>query len=93
MTVYDITLQEDMGHLVIDGDITKIPGHIYNFVFTQARTYLNIATDNEGRGCRFYILKSGLKNSWTYRIGSDIINIKYPSSPFNPKTMKYLPTF
>jgi len=88
MAIYNIKLYNDMGHLIITPDYTQLPIHIYNFVRLKAKMYLDTATDKEGHGCLFFFLKPCVKDKWSYQCGSDIVNIEYQFTEFNPAYMK-----
>lgn len=88
MVIYNVELYTDMGNLM--NTPQNLPKHIHDFVYNKAKQYLNYATDNDGLGCRFYILKPGVQTTWTYNYGSDTIKITYNVNTFNAKTMKML---
>lgn len=75
MTVYEVKLNNDMGHLVIAGDYTKLPEHIQNFVYSKMMLYVESYYDNP---CMFYRMKDPkLSKYWTYHCGNDTVNIDY----------------
>ena len=91
--IYNITIANDMGNLVVkyDGDMFKHPpDHIREFIKSKIDTYINTARDNSGLGGRFYILKAGLKPKWTYYINNDQVIITYNLNNYDYKTMTYL---
>ena len=90
MQIYNITFYNDMGNLMTNPGFNYLPKAIYDFVYSKANMYLLDATDNNGKNCRFYILKPGLSNNWTYFYNNYKINIFYNVDTFNPKTMKYI---
>lgn len=76
-----------MGHLMT----TPCPHNIHDFVIEKMKNKLVYTTDNNNLGCRFYILKSGLLNKWTYNINGDAITIDYSGlDKFNINTMRLL---
>ena len=91
MTHYRISFYTDMGHLLTRPDYAEIPRHIYDFVSEKRKNKLIYATDNEKKWCRFYILKPGLLNEWTYNLNEDTITIDYSKlDKFDPESMIYL---
>lgn len=76
-----------MGHLMIE-NYDKIPRHIIDFAYSKVKLYINNATDNSGLHCRFYVLKAGLLNKYTYYCGSDTVKIDWSAcNKYNPKTI------
>lgn len=84
--IYNLTYYNDMGHLMLSP--YNIPLDIHEFVRSKFKLYIDIATDNQNLGCRFYILKPGLSKKWTYYYGPHVINLTYNLDTFDPKTMK-----
>lgn len=75
MTVYDVELGNDMGHLVIAGDYNKLPEHIRYFVYSKMRMYVETYYDNR---CTLYRMKdANMSKKWTYYCGHDVVNIDY----------------
>ena len=88
---YNITFSNDMGHLTSKPGISELPMHIYNFAFEKVQNKFIYATDTLGLGCRFYVLKRGLANKWTYTIGPDTIMLDYSKlDKYDPSDMKIL---
>ena len=90
MTIYNITLYNDMGQLLTSPEYSVLPRDISDFVYTKAKMYLNYATDTSGLGCRFYILKPELNKNWSYFYNGNTINIVYDTDTFNSNTMRYI---
>ena len=86
MTIYNITLYSDMGHLLM----SPCENHIRNFVYKKSSNYIRYATDTSGLGCRFYILKPNLKTVWEYKCGLDTVIIRYNLDIYDPVTMKLI---
>ncbi len=87
---YTIQFYNDMGHLMID-NLSNIPEPIRKFAFEKIKNKINYAKDNENKGCRFYILRAGLDNKWTYNFANSIITLDFSQlDKFNPKTMIYI---
>ena len=89
MTLYNIIVTNDMGHLRVFSKGSMAPEHIISFVNYKIKNKINCATDNESIGCMFFILKRGLDDTWTYHVGNDTIIVKYQLHNFNPKKMIY----
>ena len=88
MSSYTISFYNDMGHLLTKPEYSKLPSEIYRFACEKIRNKLDYATDTSNLGCRFYILKSGLSNRWTYSNG---ITIDYSQlDKYDSKTMRYV---
>ena len=80
----------DMGHLMTTPGYDTFPKHIIEFAYQKANVYLNVATDVSGLGCRFYCVKPGLQNVWTYFCGQDKICITFDVNTFCSVTMRYV---
>ena len=90
MKSYKISFYNDMGHLMTEPKIWNMPDHIYKFAYEKIKNKLVYATDNDRLGCRFYILKPGLSNQWTYNFNGVHITMDYSQlDRFNPNTMRY----
>jgi hypothetical protein len=76
MVNYNIIFHNDMGHLMIH-NFERIPRHITDFAYSKSQQYLFCATDKEGLGCMFYILKPNMKKRWTYIYNNDNVTITY----------------
>jgi hypothetical protein len=88
MQHYDVEVFNDMGHLnMIPG---TLPMHILEFILAKSLLYLRRATDTDGLGCTFYILKEGLQPTWTYFLGETQVTIYWNVNTFNEKTMKWI---
>lgn len=88
MKTYIITPYNDMGHLMLRTTSGRIPDHINTFVYQKIKNKITKTTDNDGYGTRWYILKSGLADSWLYTLGEDAIVIDYSKlDKYNSKTM------
>lgn len=92
MVHYEIDVFSDSGHLMVKNcdKSMKIPDYVNEFVHSKNNENLNVATDKNGYGCRFYILKSDLKNKTTYNRDSDVITINYNVDIFNSLKMEYV---
>jgi hypothetical protein len=89
MTKYKVTFYNDMGHLVTEPWITKLPRHIYEFACNHLLGKYYYATDLKGLGCTFYILRDGLATTWEHSVGEDIVEIDYSRlDKFDPSCMK-----
>lgn len=87
---FTIKFHNDMGHLMID-NYSNIPDNIRNFAFEKIKNKINYATDNINKRCRFYILRAGLDNKWTYDFGKTSVILDFSQlDKFNPKTMIYI---
>lgn len=86
---YKIKFYNDMGHLLID-NYDNLPRHIIDFAYSKVKLYINHATDLDGLYCRFYCLKPGLQQKYTYYIGQDSVEIDWSDCKFNPNTMRLL---
>lgn len=86
--IYNVVIYTDMGHMEIKS-VPELPKHLESFVIDKFNMYTWAATDTKGLGCRFYMLKKGLKKNWTYFYDNNIINIKYDLSEFDESYMKY----
>ena len=90
MPSYLISFHNDMGHLLTTPEYSQLPRNIYNFAMEKKNNKLLNATDNMNLGCRFYILKPGLLNKWTYYLNGDSIELDYSQlDNFNPDTMHF----
>lgn len=86
---YRIVFNNDMGHLMIKS-YDLFPDQIRKFAYEKIKNKINYATDNNNLGCRFYILKNGLNNTWDYKFNDVIITLDYSQlDKYNPKTMKW----
>lgn len=90
MPEYYVSVFNDMGHIMTEPKMDKLPVHIYKFVFDRVLRYLQMATDNKDLGCRFYILKNGLEKKWTYNYRDDIITINWNVDTFNQENMRWI---
>ncbi len=95
----DLWLQ---GHLMIKL-YDLIPDQIRKFAYEKIKNKINYATDKENLGCRFYILKNGLNNTWEvclpeqtnslcedYKFNNVIITLDYSQlGKFDSKRMKW----
>jgi hypothetical protein len=86
MTIYNITLYSDMGHLVM----SPCENHIRNFVYEKTSNYILPAIDTSGLGCRFYILKPNLKTVWEYKCGLDTVIITYNLDIYDEIIMNFI---
>lgn len=81
MPVYNIGLQNDMGHVsFLDMDYyKKYPKHIQNFAWQKVDAYVESYAEltPEGFYIRLYRLKPGMQKKWTYYCGNDTVNIDY----------------
>jgi uncharacterized lipoprotein YehR (DUF1307 family) len=90
MPEYYISVFNDMGHIMTEPHMDKLPVHINKFVFDRVLRYLQMATDNKDLGCRFYILQNGLQKKWTYNYRDDIITINWNVNTFNQDNMRWI---
>lgn len=91
--IYNITIENTMGNLIVkyDGDMFKWPpNHIRDFIKSKIDLYINTAVDTSNLGCRFYILKAGLKPKWTYYINDDQVIITYKLDEYDYRDMIYV---
>lgn len=87
---YKVKFYNDMGHLMIE-NYDNMPQSIRDFAYEKAKQYLNYATDTSGMGCRFYVLKRGLSDKWTYNYGRYSVEIDWSDCiTFNTNTMRYV---
>jgi len=88
--IYNISISNDMGHLIINP--SNIPRDIHNFILSKINLYIRTATDTSNLGCRFYILSEGLNKQQTYYLNNDndIINLTYYTDTFDPNRMRYI---
>jgi hypothetical protein len=86
MSIYSITVYNDMGHLVMS-DFNKTSDDIQKFIYRQAYYDLYEATDNENRGCLFHILKDGKEKESLYEFKDNLILITYNVFEFDPESM------
>jgi hypothetical protein len=87
MANYEVEVYSEMGHLIIhptDG----LPSHITNCIFNKNLQYLTSATDLQGKGCVFHVLKEGFKDTWTYKVKDDTLTIKWRVYTFQKDSMK-----
>lgn len=77
-----------MGHLMLNP--SDLPAHIRTFVAEKAGLYIDYATDTDGLGARYFILKPGFQRTWTYQSGSDTVMITYDIDAFNPRRMRMI---
>jgi hypothetical protein len=90
MSHYNVSVFNDMGHIMLEPWIDKLPEHITNFVLFKAQMYLRLATDTSGLGCRFYILPDGFQQKWNYNCENDTITIDWNVNTFNQENMRWL---
>lgn len=83
MPHYNVSVFNDMGHIMMEPWIDKLPAHISKFILDRVLIYLRVATDRDGLGCRFYILKDGLQRKWTYNCGEDTITVDWNVNTFD----------
>jgi hypothetical protein len=80
--VYDISLYNDMGHIIHECNRT-LPSSVFDHIYVLAKRHLIVEIDRKF-GCRFYNLKKGFSNKWTYLLNADgkkytlNINWKFP---------------
>ncbi len=87
---YTIQFYNDMGHLMID-NLSTLPENIRTFAFDKIKNKINYAKDNKNLGCRFYVLRAGLDNKWTYNFANTSVTLDFSKlDNFNPKTMIYI---
>ena len=89
MTLYNIIVRNDMGHLCVSSKDCVLPEHINSFVYKKIKNKINLATDKKNMGCLFFILKKGLNDTWTYHVGNDTIIVNYELDNFDPKIAIY----
>ncbi len=89
--LYKVSVDNDMGHLVLHGDEGKLPQHISAYVYNQAKRYL----DNEIRSYRshkfstsHYHIKPQFQQKWRYQFGNDIVDITWPRRSLDDATIK-----
>lgn len=94
MVNYKIYLINDMGNLVYNTYVNNTmirntPKDIVDFVYVKSKNKIFYATDTDGIGCLFYILKFNLQDNWTYNYKGDTVTIDYSKLHlFHPGTMK-----
>lgn len=87
---YHIQFHNDMGHLMI-ADFFNIPENIRAFAYNKIKNKILYAKDNARLGCRFYILKNGLNDIWSYNFNDCKITIYYDKlDKFEPNSMVYV---
>jgi hypothetical protein len=84
---YNLTFYNDMGHLLCEPYNTT-PKHILDFADSKFNLYGYLATDIATGSARYYILKPGYSDKWTYYCGNDVVNITYHLNVFDSKRMK-----
>jgi hypothetical protein len=90
MEQYNIIFYNDMGHLMIE-KLFDLPTNITTFAYNVIRNKINYATDKNNNGCRFYILKNGLNDKWSYIYNNVQINIDYSKlDKFYSNSMIYI---
>ena len=90
MPHYTVSVFNDMGHIMTEPWIDKIPNHISKYILNKCLIYLKIATDTSDLGCRFYILREGFQKKWIYNLGEDTIEINWDVNTFDPKDMRWI---
>ena len=92
MKEYNIAVYNDMGHIETHPYTGDLPRDIAEFIMFSCLTKMpyRVATDNEGIGCRFYILADGAEKNISYTYNDNIINITYDLDTFNPDKMRWL---
>jgi hypothetical protein len=63
------------------------PPHIITFAYKQAASDVLTVTDEKHRRAQYYVVKSGVKDTWSYPCGIDTVIAKYNVDAFNPETM------
>jgi len=74
-----------MGHLIAE-DSDKIHQDILDFAYSKVKLYIKCATDTDGLGCMFYILRDGLQPVWKYYYGDSIVEIDWSDCLLSKKT-------
>lgn len=72
MDTYNVTVYNDMGHLMISPQI--LSSNIREYVLFQANRYLRDATDKTGHNAQYYCLPEEFKDRWRYIVGNNIVN-------------------
>jgi len=87
MTTYNMGFFNDMGHLNFQSNLPKeIEIKVYKKIYND---YIDMATDLNGIGVRYYILKPNVEKKFTYMFDSYIVEVNLEDLPyFNPETMK-----
>ncbi len=87
---WTVKFHNDMGHLMCS-DYDKIPEQIRTFAFEKIKNKINYATDNKNYGARYFILRAGLDNQWTYNLSNSIVTLDFSElDKFDSKTMIYI---
>jgi hypothetical protein len=87
MTTYNMGFFNDMGHLNFQSNLPKeIEIKVYKKIYND---YIDMATDLNGIGVRYYILKPNVEKNFTCTFDSYIVEVNLEDLPyFNPETMK-----
>jgi hypothetical protein len=87
MTTYNMGFFNDMGHLNFQSNLPKeIEIKVYKKIYND---YIDMATDLNGIGVRYYILKPNVEKNFTCTFDSYTIEVNLEDLPyFNPATMK-----
>ncbi len=87
MPHYQVEVFSEMGHLIVH-PCYGFPTHIMDCIFNKNLQYLTSATDLEGKGCTFHVLREGVKDTWTYKVKDDTLTIKWRVYTFQKDSMK-----
>jgi len=85
---YTVTFYNDMGHLMIKENISQ---ELHHFAYQKIQNKIRYATDINGMGARFYILKPNHLEQYTYDVNGSLITLDYSElDKFNTTCMKFV---
>lgn len=91
MSAYRILFYNDMGHLMTNPAYSELPAYLYQFAHKMIENKIRLATDIDGLGAQYYILKDGLLNEWEYNYNGHHVILDYSRlDKFDPTRMRFV---